>query len=165
MRRALGGLLLSAALLVDPVWAQQAVYLNTQVCSNASGVQVCSWAPISSANPFPTSSAPIANVTLNNCSGAIASGGVAQNAFAAQTALHGFTIMNTNGDVAVGSGEDLWMSLTTTAAASSATSYRLIAPASNVMAGSFTAPPGMAINTALSVIGATTGHRYTCTWW
>jgi hypothetical protein len=108
---------------------------------------------------FPT------NQTQTDCSGSITTGGTAQNAFAAQTSLHGFTIANT--DPSSGSGEPLWISFTTTAAAATAGSYPLAAPATTTYAGmgSFSSPPGMGTGHGLSVEAATTGHKYSCTWW
>lgn len=105
------------------------------------------------------------NVTLTDCSSTITTGGTAQNAFAAQTTLHGFTIMNI--DAAAGSGEPLWISFTGTATAATAGSYPLQAPAATTFAtsGSFTAQLGMGTGHALSVVAATTGHKYSCTWW
>jgi hypothetical protein len=101
------------------------------------------------------------NVTLTDCSGTVATGGTAVNAFTAQTTLHGFTILNTN------TSEVMWISFTTTAAASTAGSYPL-APATATTfagAGSFTSPPGMGTNHALSVVAATSAHTFSCTWW
>jgi hypothetical protein len=105
------------------------------------------------------------NVTPTDCSGTITTGGTAQNAFTAQTTLHGFTIANI--DATTGSGEVLNISFTTTAAAATAGSYPLAAPTATTLANlsSFTAPPGFGLNHALSVIAATTGHKYSCTWW
>lgn len=105
------------------------------------------------------------NITPTDCSGTIAAGGVAQNAFGAQVALHGFTIANI--DTTAGSGEPLWISFTTTAAASTAGSYPLAAPTTTTFAflSSFTAPPGFGSNHAVSVIAVTTGHKYSCTYW
>jgi hypothetical protein len=102
-----------------------------------------------------------ANVTATDCSSTVTSGGTAQNAFTAQTALHGFTIAN------IDTTEPLWISFTTTAAASTAGSYPLPAATATTFAGfgSFTAPPGFGLNHALSVIAATTGHKFSCTWW
>lgn len=128
--------------------------------------------PVSaSALPLPTGAAtaanqaPSANVTATDCSGTISSGGTAQNAFTAQTTLHGFTIANI--DPTSGSGEPLWISFTTTAAASTAGSYPLAAPTATTFASlsSFTTPPGFGLNHALSVIATTTGHKFSCTWW
>lgn len=101
------------------------------------------------------------NITLTDCSGTIASGGAAQNAFTASASRHGFTIAN------IDTTEPLWISFTTTAAASGTGSYPLAAADATTFANltSFTSPPGMGINTALSVIGATTSHKYTCTVW
>lgn len=100
------------------------------------------------------------NVTPTNCSGTITTGGTAQNAFTAQTTLHGFTIVN------IDTTEPLWISFTTTAAATTVASYPLQAATATTFAspGSFTAPQGFGINTALSVVAATTGHKWSCTW-
>jgi hypothetical protein len=102
-----------------------------------------------------------ANVTATDCSGTVTSGGTAQNAFTAQTTLHGFTIAN------IDTTEPLWISFTTTAAAAGSGSYPLPAATATTYAGfgSFTAPPGFGLNHALSVIAATTSHKFTCTWW
>lgn len=101
------------------------------------------------------------NVTLTDCSGTVATGGTAVNAFTAQTKLRGFTIVNTN------TSEVMWISFTTTAAASTAGSYPIPAPTATTFAGggSFTTPPGMGTNHALSVVAATNGHSFSCTWW
>jgi hypothetical protein len=105
------------------------------------------------------------NVTPTDCSGTITAGGTAQNALAAQTTLHGLTIANI--DVSAGSGEPLWISFTTTAVASGIGSYPLTPPTGTTFTGmgSYTAPPGFGLNHAVSVIGATTGHKFSCTWW
>lgn len=105
------------------------------------------------------------NVTPTDCSGTITTGGTAQAAIAAQTTLHGFTIANI--DASAGSGEPLNISFTGTAAANTAGSYPLAAPTATTFAGltSFTAPPGFGTNHAVSIIGTTTGHKFSCTWW
>jgi hypothetical protein len=104
------------------------------------------------------------NVTMNDCSGTIGTGGTAQNAISAQTTLHGFTIANV--DSSAGSGENLWISFTGTATASTNGSYPLIPPASTTQGGgSFTTPLGMGTSHAVSIVGATTGHKFSCTWW
>lgn len=107
----------------------------------------------------------VVNITPTNCSGTITAGGTAQNAFTAHATIHGFTL--TNIDASAGSGEPLWYSLTTTAAAATAASYPLPAPATTTFAGagSFTTPTGFAINSAVSVVAATTGHKFSCTYW
>lgn len=102
-----------------------------------------------------------ANVTATDCSGTVSTGGTAVNAFAAQTTLHGFTILNDD------TSEPLWISFTTTAAAATAGSYPLAAATATTYAGanSFTSPPGFGTNHALSVVATTTGHKFSCTWW
>ncbi len=101
------------------------------------------------------------NVTLTDCSGTITLGGTAQNAFAAATTRHGFTIAN------IDATEVLWISFTTTAAASGTGSYPLGPADATTFSSlsSFTSPIGMGINSALSVVGATTAHKFTCTVW
>lgn len=98
------------------------------------------------------------NVTPTDCSGTIASGGTAQNAFSAQAALHGFTIVNLSTD-------PFWISFTTTAAVGATQSYLLAAGSTTVQGGSFSTPLGFGMNTALSVIAATTSDKYSCTRW
>jgi hypothetical protein len=109
--------------------------------------------------------ATAANVTLTDCSGTITTGGTAQPAIAAQTTLHGFTIANT--DASAGSGEPIWISFTTTAAASTAASYPIAPPTATTFAGmgSYTTPPGFGTNHAVSIVAATTSHKFSCTWW
>lgn len=115
------------------------------------------WAQIGSGQSF--------NITPTDCSGTIASGGVAQNAIGSQLALHGFTIANI--DTTSGSGEVLWISFTAPAAATTAGSYPLAAPTATTFAflSSFTTPPGFGSNHAVSVIATTAGHKFSCTWW
>ncbi len=122
---------------------------------------------VSSSKPLPVTGAVsgITNVTPTDCSGTITLGGTAQNAITAQTALHGFAIVNI--DASAGGGEPIAISFTGTAALNSAGSYPLAAPAPVSLAGygSFTTPFGFGTNHAISVIGATTGHKFSCTWW
>ncbi len=101
------------------------------------------------------------NVTLTDCSGSIAAGATAQNAFAAAATRRGFTVAN------IDTSEVLWISFTTTAAASGTGSYPLAPATATSFDGlaSFTSPLGMGTNTALSVIAATTSHKYSCTVW
>jgi len=101
------------------------------------------------------------NTTLTDCSGTITSGGTAQNAFTAAATRHGFTIAN------IDTTEVMWVSFTNTAAASGTASYPLAPATATTFAGlsSFTSPIGMGINTALSVIAATTSHKFSCTVW
>jgi hypothetical protein len=108
-----------------------------------------------------TQSAGPANVTATDCSATVVTGNSAVNAFTAQTTLHGFTIAN------IDTTEVMWISFTTTASASGTGSYPLPAATATTFAGfgSFTAPPGFGLNHALSVVAATNGHKFTCTWW
>lgn len=101
------------------------------------------------------------NVTPTDCSGTVVTGGTAVNAFTAQTTLHGFTILNDD------TSEVAWISFTTTAAASTAGSYPLAPATATSFAGasSFTSPPGFGTNHALSIVGATSAHKFSCTWW
>lgn len=104
-------------------------------------------------------------VTPTNCSGTITTGGTAKNAFAANSALHGFRIDNI--DASAGSGEPLWISFTTTAAAATIQSFPLAAPATTTFAGagSYSTPLGFGFAGALSVVAATSGHKYSCIFW
>jgi len=114
---------------------------------------------------FAVQAAGAANVTPTDCSTTISSGGTAQNIISASSTLHGFTIANI--DTTSGSGEPVWISFTTTAAASTTQSYPLAAPTASTFANlsSFTTPLGFGINHAVSVIAATTGHKISCTQW
>lgn len=111
-------------------------------------------------NPFPT------GVALTDCSGTITAGTTAQAAIAAFATIHGFTIANI--DTSAGSGEPLWISLTTTAAPSTVGSIPLAAPTATTFANTnstYTTPVGLGSNHAVSIIGATTGHKFTCFYW
>jgi hypothetical protein len=101
------------------------------------------------------------NVTLTACSATVTTGGTPVNAFTAQTTLHGFTIAN------IDTTEVMWISLTGTAAASGTDSYPLAPATATTFANlsSFTSPLGMGTNHALSVVAATSTHKFSCTWW
>jgi len=96
----------------------------------------------------------VTNIPVIDCSGTIQTGGTAQQAFGANTNRHGFIIQN------IDTTETLWISMTGVASAGGLGSFYL--QSTN---GSFTAPTGMGINSALSVVAATTGHKFTCTVW
>lgn len=108
---------------------------------------------------------PPINVTPTDASGTITAGGTAQNAIPAESVLHGFTLANI--DASAGGGEPLWFSMTGVAAPGAVGSYPLAAPTATTFAGlvSYTTPPGFGSNHAVSVIAATTGHKFTLTWW
>ncbi len=103
------------------------------------------------------------NRTPTDCSGTIAAGGTAQTLIAANTGVAGFVIMNT--DASAGGGEPLWMSFTATAAANTAASYPLSAPTATTFATPSSFYSGIGYNHAISIIGATTGHKFSCTRW
>ena len=102
-------------------------------------------------------------VKPTSCSGTITSGGAAQAAIASGTVIHGFTIANI--DPSAGSGEPLWFSLTTTAAAN--TDFPLSPPSATSFANlaSYTTPFGFGTSLGVSVFAATTGHKFSCTYW
>ena len=105
------------------------------------------------------------NATPIDCSGTIQAGGSAQTLFAASPNIRGFMIANI--DTVAGSGEPLWISLTGVATATAAGSYPLASPSATTFANlsSYTTPFGLGINTGPSVVGATTGHKFSCTRW
>lgn len=128
---------------------------------NAAGTWQCSGSLSTSGGG---GSAP-SNITPTDCSGTITTGGTAQNAFAASSTIHGFTVANI--DAAAGSGEPLWISFTGTASAGAVGSYALSAPAGTSFASmtSFTSPYGFGTNHALSIVAATSSHKFSCTTW
>lgn len=101
------------------------------------------------------------NVTPTSCGGTVTAGGTAQNAFTAQSTLRGMMIAN------IDTSEVMWISFTSTAAAADTQSYPLPPGAATTFAGfgSYSSQFGFGVNTALSVIAATTGHKFTCTRW
>lgn len=105
------------------------------------------------------------NIYTHDCSGTITAGGTAQALISTQFALHGFVLANI--DASAGSGEPIWFSFTGTAASATAGSYPLAAPAATSYVGlsSWTSPAGFGSNHAVSIIAATTGHKFSCTWW
>lgn len=136
--------------------------LFIDVNNNSNFASILS-ATTDSANNNKTATA--VNVTPGNCSGAISTGGQAQNIIGLGTAtIHGFTIMN----VDTGHNDELlWVSFTTTAAPLTQASFPLVPPAATTFlgAGSYTTPPGFGSNHAVSIIGATTGHIWSCYSW
>lgn len=127
--------------------------------AGTASANVVSIQGVASMTPIATQGS--ANTTLTDCSGTIATGATAQNAFTAAATRRGFTIAN------IDTTEVLWISFTTTAAASGTGSYPLAPADATTFANmvSFTSPVGMGINTALSVVAATTAHKFSCTVW
>lgn len=99
------------------------------------------------------------NVTPSDCSGTIASGGTAQSPFAASSGRQGFQIQNLD------TTEPLWINVTGAAAANGLGSFALAAATATTLqnGGSYYSPIGF--NTALSVVAATTSHKFSCTRW
>jgi hypothetical protein len=67
----------------------------------------------------------------------------------------------------IDTAEVMWINFTGTAAASGTASYPLAPATATTFVGlnSFASPQGFAINTALSVVAATTAHKFSCTVW
>lgn len=101
------------------------------------------------------------NVTPSDCSGTIATGGTAQNAVSTSSTRRGVTIAN------IDTAEPMWISFTGTAVAGAVASYPLAPAAATTFAelSSYTTPLGFGFNTALSVIAATSTHKFSCTAW
>lgn len=152
-------LVLFALLFASPALAQTNVLLNYQGANN-NPVQA------SAANPLPVTvggssggninTLPAVNQTPTDCSSTITSGGAAQNAFAASTTVHGFVIQNLSAD-------PMWISFTGVAVVGAQASYLLPAGSTTSQGGSYYSRDGW--NTALSVIAATTGDKFSCTKW
>ena len=105
---------------------------------------------------------PIINQTdigPGDCSGTITTGGTAQNAFAAARTRHGFQITN------IDTSEPMWISFTGTATANTQGSYPLAAATVTTFVGAGAYYSSVGFNTALSIIAATTGHKFSCTVW
>lgn len=99
------------------------------------------------------------NIGPGDCSGAITVGGTAQNAFPALRNRKGFQIVN------IDTTEVMWINFTSTALAGGAGSFPL--PPATITTFAF---PGsyysnIGFNTALSVVAATSTHKYSCTMW
>jgi hypothetical protein len=104
-------------------------------------------------------SAQLAGQTTTDCSGTITTGGTAQTLLATSSTRRGFVIMNLSTD-------KLCFSFAGTAVCDGAGSYSLnpaITGATGAAGGSFVAPYGMF--NAVSIVGATTGDKFSCTAW
>lgn len=84
----------------------------------------------------------------------ITSGGTAQNLFSGGTPTNGFEIGNPH------PSEDLWITDNGTASANGQGCHRVAANG-----GTYTTPPGYRPLGAVSIIGATTGHKITARKW
>lgn len=99
------------------------------------------------------------NTAPSPCGGTLIAGGTAQNAFAANSFINGFQIMNLD------TTEVMWISFTGTALASDVGSYPLPAGTATTFAGAGSYYSQVGFNTRLSVVAATTGHKWSCTRW
>jgi hypothetical protein len=144
---------------------QRALTIDTPTTNNALYAAITSQIPACTSTPcFNIGNVyPAINVTLTDCSGTITTGGTAQNAFSAQTTLHGWHIENI--DAATGSGEPIWINETGTAAAATAGSDPLPAPAATTFTGMGSYYSTNGTNHAPSIIAATSAHKYSCKWW
>ncbi len=91
--------------------------------------------------------------TASDGSGTITTGGTAQNLFAGATPAHGFSIFNCDAT------NDLWFSLSTTAAPNTAGSFLLAASAC------YEFPSAAFPFHAISIYGAVTGQQFTAIKW
>jgi hypothetical protein len=87
-------------------------------------------------------------------SGTITLGGTAQTLFGAVVPTNGFGVYNPD------PAEDLWISLFSTAAIGASGSVRLAANG-----GWYETPPNMKPSNTVSIIAATTGHKFTADKW
>ena len=94
-----------------------------------------------------------------DCSGSITSGTTTQNALAASHGRQGFHIQNLD------TTEPLWMNLNTTAAANTSGSYALAAATATTLQNGGSYYSTFGFNKAVSVVAATTGHKFSCTQW
>jgi len=99
------------------------------------------------------------NLTPVDCSGTITSGGTAQNAFVAGTGRAGFQIANLD------TTEVMWINFTGTAAASGLGSFPLAPATVTTFAQLSSYYSAIGFSTALSVVAATTSHKFSCTRW
>lgn len=97
------------------------------------------------------------SVTPTNCSGSITTGGTAQQLFAASATRHFYQIQNDD----ITRVENLGISeVTATPVVGAAGTWTL-----SSLTGSYTSPLHYVPNTAIFIVGATTGHTFTCVTW
>lgn len=138
---------------------QAKVLDSTVLAAIQAPVPACNTTPCNIIGIVQTTTIP--NVTPTACGGTVVTGGTAVNAFTALSTRHGFTIAN------IDTAEVAWISFTGTALANDVGSYPLAPATATTFAGlsSYTSPPGFGMNTALSIVAATNGHKFSCTWW
>lgn len=99
------------------------------------------------------------NIGPGDCSTTITTGGTAQVMLAAKTNRKGFQVLNFD------TTEPLWISFTGTATANAIGSYPIPAATASTFAGAGSYYSNIGFNTNISIIGATTGHKFSCTNW
>ncbi|MBV8564590.1 MAG: hypothetical protein JO273_03940 [Methylobacteriaceae bacterium] len=112
------------------------------------GLQVAG-ADVGAGNPVPVAAAIGGNPGAAG-DGAIATGGTAQTLFGGATPANGFAVYNPDPT------NDLWISLSGTAAANAQGSIRIAANG-----GGYETPPWFKPFGAVSIIGAVTGQKFT----
>lgn len=119
----------------------------------AAGNQLVGKVGIDQTTPGTTNKVDIATIAVDG-SGTITLGGTAQNLFGGATPVNGFGIYNPDAN------EDLWISLSTTAVLNGQGSIRIAANG-----GGYETPSGSRPFSSISVIGLTTGHKFTAIRW
>lgn len=99
------------------------------------------------------------NVGPGDCSGTITTGGTAQNMLAAATNRSGFQVFNLD------TTEVMWISFTGTATPNTQGSFPLPPASATTFAGGGSYYSNVGFNKAISVVAATTGHKFSCTNW
>jgi hypothetical protein len=101
------------------------------------------------------------SVSQNNCSGTVVTAATAVTPLAARQAAHGFMLQNLD------TTEPLWFSFAGPAVASTPGSFVLQAVTATTYAGStfFMTQFGFGAGNALSVVAATAGHKFSCSYW
>lgn len=137
----------AAHVTVDSAGAEKGITGNPVAVADASVVAAIVAAAL-------TPPLPVTGITGSDGSGTITAGGTAQNLFAGATPTNGFEVINPD------ASEDLWVSLSTTAAPNASGSIRVAANG-----GAYSTPLGMKPWHAISIVGATTGHKFTAAKW
>jgi hypothetical protein len=96
----------------------------------------------------------MAGFNLTDASGTITTGGTAQLLFAGAIPVNGFYISNPD------AANDLWWSVTGIAAPNAAGSDRIQANG-----GFYETPPGVSLESPISIYGAVTGQKFTAWKW
>lgn len=99
------------------------------------------------------------NRVMTDCSGTITTGGTAQTIIPATTGVSGFYIVNLD------TTEPLWLNIGGAATAGNQGSAPIVAGAATTYSGTGSFYSGYGYNAIVSVLAATTGHKFTCKRW